>query len=1273
MTVEGTKLTLELAAAANQDNIRAYDFVGTDVTDTAVKFEDGSLTLTGTAGELYTIEGQKGYFADYTEYDTIVVMFSGGGSRRVIQYMTNVHRIEKEFDGDVSEYEEGDILVYNNLIIRVLADGKYTEEEIPLNQVYSVLDVSGLQGAEVKWNGSKAAAQSSFRESTLYAAMMSAAVKEAEADLGTSSAIDKKISVGETDFDFHLEGEVDEATDTVIATVTADITFKVSVKLPGDRMVEEDVHINLTLKNTIKLDYRIKLDSTKTVGSHETSVPDPDTFAAYAITNTTTEISVHVDIPAGDEEEDSNKFFSKEALEKELEDLLNDMRENNELELPSLSIMIPAVPLLEFYIEPSIVNEREIEGELTLDATLTLGSSAGVYVLEKKDEGGKRQIKSFCKNEKPTITGNVEYHAQFDWSVKLRLEAGLRYARSISLGAFAQAGPELNIEGHAKFVFGTDVKPDFEAEGLLELGFKLDAGITAEVSLFGLATLGKGDVTLLTKTFTLFKAGSNEMPTRFQVVEKEPSVVWSGSYVSEFVDMNICWQSFVAWGIPSEHVRMASLEEVSFELADKGKPVTIDAKTGLITITDTSAAFNFNVKICFNSVNYFIYKIVPLRYTPGAITIIKTTEDGGPRTATFTVADLETGEFTTVRTTAAGKGMADAQPGHTYAVVESDVPAGYYPDKNRIVVTAAEQGVTVKFYNKKLPEDEPLDPGEQSTVTYPYATVNTTVPDNGDPSGFVYEGLESNRLSGVTVTLYTSTDGQGAGSVWDKAADFDQQNPLMTDALGQYLWMVPSGYWRVEYAKDGYDTCTSEWMTVPPVRTGVNRNMISTKPATATLTYSPELQAHVLRFDRPVQVADVMSVLNENWIYDCQAVDAGWSDTGDPAQSTLCATTFLLHVPGVVGELFEITGAVKTYMGTSSTVACEGEIVNPWETPDEYRVVVVNGSGSGSYAPGATVRVTPESRPGYRFTGWDVQSAETIDIVSNTFTMPACDVLLTAQFEPVQNPTPPTPPTQQGGLEITVTGNGSVAAVPEAPASGDTVTLTVTPGADSHLAALTVAFGGAVQELSGKDGVYTFTMPSVPVTVEAEFIRCPSLAFPDLDAGEWYHLYTDQVIKEGLMAGFEDGTFRPDDATTRAELVTVLWNREKRPQVDFLIPFTDVREGDWYAEAIRWAASEGIVNGFEDGTFRPDDLVSREEMAAIICRYEDGGFTGDWAFSLPYADLDKISDWAREAVAWCTMKSILQGKEDGLFDPAGVTLRCELAAVLTRLPENESK
>ena len=152
------------------------------------------------------------------------------------------------------------------------------------------------------------------------------------------------------------------------------------------------------------------------------------------------------------------------------------------------------------------------------------------------------------------------------------------------------------------------------------------------------------------------------------------------------------------------------------------------------------------------------------------------------------------------------------------------------------------------------------------------------------------------------------------------------------------------------------------------------------------------------------------------------------------------------------------------------------------------------------------------------------------------------------------------------------------------------------------------------------------------------------------------------------MHGNDRGLFEPNGAVTRAAVIMTLWNREKNPVVDYLMQFSDVKEGQWYTEAVRWAASEGIIDGYEDGTLRPDRPVNREELTAMLYRYEQykgGGFTGAWMFPLPFSDSAKVSAWAYEAVAWCSMNKIVNGKDDGAFDPAGNAKRCELAKILT--------
>lgn len=117
-----------------------------------------------------------------------------------------------------------------------------------------------------------------------------------------------------------------------------------------------------------------------------------------------------------------------------------------------------------------------------------------------------------------------------------------------------------------------------------------------------------------------------------------------------------------------------------------------------------------------------------------------------------------------------------------------------------------------------------------------------------------------------------------------------------------------------------------------------------------------------------------------------------------------------------------------------------------------------------------------------------------------------------------------------------------------------------------------------------------------------------------------------------------------DGLMTRAELVVLLHKSAGKPVVNYAMNYTDVSGGADYAEAVRWASSEKLANGYEDGTFRPDAPITREQLAVILyrCAQAKGqGFTGAWAFLLPYADAAQIHDYAYEAVCWMTMHQIM--------------------------------
>ena len=177
------------------------------------------------------------------------------------------------------------------------------------------------------------------------------------------------------------------------------------------------------------------------------------------------------------------------------------------------------------------------------------------------------------------------------------------------------------------------------------------------------------------------------------------------------------------------------------------------------------------------------------------------------------------------------------------------------------------------------------------------------------------------------------------------------------------------------------------------------------------------------------------------------------------------------------------------------------------------------------------------------------------------------------------------------------------------------------------------------------------------------------LPFTDVPEDAWYHDDVEYAFENGLVDGVSDTAFDPSSMTDRAMAAQVLWNLAGQPQVDYLMTYPDVADEQWYTEAVRWASSENVVNGCDDGSFHPDDPITREQLAVMIYRYEQskgGGFTGAWMFLLDYPDAAQVSSWAYEAMCWCTMNGVITGKGDGSLDPQGQATRAELAAVLVR-------
>ena len=174
--------------------------------------------------------------------------------------------------------------------------------------------------------------------------------------------------------------------------------------------------------------------------------------------------------------------------------------------------------------------------------------------------------------------------------------------------------------------------------------------------------------------------------------------------------------------------------------------------------------------------------------------------------------------------------------------------------------------------------------------------------------------------------------------------------------------------------------------------------------------------------------------------------------------------------------------------------------------------------------------------------------------------------------------------------------------------------------------------------------------------------------FRDVAPGAWYEEAVRYVYEAGLMQGTTGTTFSPGRTSNRGQIAAILHRLEGSPRAG-TPPFTDVAADSYCADAVAWAEKNNIVRGFEDGTFRPEGRITRQQLAAILFRYLEhrGADTAGRADLSRFSDTAAVVDYAREAMAWAVSAGLLQGRSDGTLDPAGSATRAQTAVILQRL------
>lgn len=345
-----------------------------------------------------------------------------------------------------------------------------------------------------------------------------------------------------------------------------------------------------------------------------------------------------------------------------------------------------------------------------------------------------------------------------------------------------------------------------------------------------------------------------------------------------------------------------------------------------------------------------------------------------------------------------------------------------------------------------------------------------------------------------------------------------------------------------------------------------------------------------------------------------------------------------------------------------------------------YNVTVENdGNGTASADPASAkmddkVELIATPKSGYHFKEWEVISGN-VKIEDNKFTMPAENVTVKAIFE--RNAS-----SSGGGgggttyytLTFETNGGGSMQAI--RAARGKTLDLSAyTPMRDGY------DFGGWYADkdltqriteikLSGSKTVYADWKKREPDAVKNPFA--------DVNAGDWFYQDVLFSYEKGLMSGMDAAAFAPYANTTRAQIAVIFYRMEGSPAVEGENSFVDVVRGSgtaWFYDAVTWAQQNGIMGGYSNSSFAPNDPITREQLAAIFYRYAQykGYDTTQGGMAIrEFDDYESISDYAMGAMAWAVNTGLVKGDSNLLY-PKGTATRAEIAALFHRFAENGMK
>lgn len=404
--------------------------------------------------------------------------------------------------------------------------------------------------------------------------------------------------------------------------------------------------------------------------------------------------------------------------------------------------------------------------------------------------------------------------------------------------------------------------------------------------------------------------------------------------------------------------------------------------------------------------------------------------------------------------------------------------------------------------------------------------------------------------------------------------------------------------------------------------------------------------------------------------------DAGSQVFYDKQTSETVGSNGAFSVSGVLEEGEESKTIVLSAQDSAGNVS-QPKLALVVKQPTTYLVTVKDSysqeDGSGEYTSGETVTVRAGSRSGYTFAGWSSEDGITFADSTQqetTFQMPDQAVTVTARWTKDSSGGPGGGGGGTTYYTVTFETNNGLTMASVRVAKNQQLAEPAAPTKENAV------FVGWYTDPEGKNKYDFSSAVTGDLTLYAKWMESGGEKpwenpFTDVRPGDWFYSAVEYAVSRQLMVGTAADLFEPDTPLTRAMLVTVLWRAEGSEKTEGALPFNDVKEGSYYADAVRWAAQNGLVSGMGEGVFAPDQMITREQIAAILFRYaQSKGKVESASVNLQsYADYEEISEYAVSAMAYAVGCGLIRGKTETTLNPRDCATRAEAAAILQRFLE----